>query len=974
MRIHRWILFCFLYYTGILYAQTSKLYTTKDGLPSNLVYDILEDEKGFIWFATNRGIVKYDGENFKVFTTKDGLPNNDTWLLETDAKGRVWFFSKSKYQGYVDNDILVVLKTENNKVINPVYLDKNYDPFIIVSADGIFEPVGASLKTRDDTIKVYRNPLTVIENYDEYNETVIFSNGPKMPNLYLKKDRLITLDENFNTVNSFQFETSQIYGTASRSNPTATGLGRFIYCSKAAIIQYNNETETVVTFPLNNAGLERHNRTNRVYFSDCSTQISLNGYNYLFDANLNLKKSIDVQKKAPDVQKSFIDSRGHLWVLTPKGVRLFTQYQQDAFTNYKDGSIHKLAKVNGSILAGQNNVGYFNYNADSGSFQTKPFLKNNINVYISLSESNSKKVYIQSNNSLYSYDGINPSSPLPSEYTIGNRIENSAIVKDYIAIDDTLAYCIQSTVIMKRNLKSNKAAIFLRKSGLLKFQKYEERLFVAGSDGLHEIMGNNLRKAVPNNELAATSVLNTISTPDELFIATDGNGVYQYIPKAEKIISIKSTEGLIVQNLILEKDTLWLATQQGVKKLLLKNNNIANSKIIDQFYQADGLMDDNVNDFLKLGNQMMVATEEGVSTINITNDDFKKKPQLYVESQGGCIVRNFSKQDNISVSFGAIDFSNQENLLFSYRLVPQQKEWIGTSTRAVNFTNLSPGNHSLEIKAINQHFREGTISLPIIIKPLWYQTNIAKMLFVFLSALVLFTLFYFGLKTIRRSERKRNDRDKKVAGLELQALRSQMNPHFVHNSLNAIQYYIQRNEVELSENYLSKFSKLIRMFFEYSRRDAIKLKDEIELITHYLDMEKLRFEDKLSYQIDVDINLDVEEQLIPSMILQPIIENAVNHGIFHKNANGRVRVNFEVINDGFAIIIEDNGIGFKKAQEIHRNSTKNYQSRSSAVLHERIELLGQSNEWIIEHTMVDLSDISEEQGTRVILNFKTGDL
>ena len=197
-----------------------------------------------------------------------------------------------------------------------------------------------------------------------------------------------------------------------------------------------------------------------------------------------------------------------------------------------------------------------------------------------------------------------------------------------------------------------------------------------------------------------------------------------------------------------------------------------------------------------------------------------------------------------------------------------------------------------------------------------------------------------------------------------------MNPHFVHNSLNAIQYYIQRNEVELSEKYLVKFSKLVRLFFEYSRKQHISIKDEVMLLNNYLQIEKLRFEDKLSYTIEVDESIDIEEQLIPSMMLQPIVENAVNHGLFHKKENGLVTVVFKKIKENsFKVIVEDNGIGIIKSKEMFKDSSRNYQSKSTDVLEERLGILQQSNNWKIDYKIQDLSEVNTANGTRVTLIF-----
>ncbi len=209
--------------------------------------------------------------------------------------------------------------------------------------------------------------------------------------------------------------------------------------------------------------------------------------------------------------------------------------------------------------------------------------------------------------------------------------------------------------------------------------------------------------------------------------------------------------------------------------------------------------------------------------------------------------------------------------------------------------------------------------------------------------------------------------ERKQHALELQALRSQMNPHFVHNSLNAIQYYIQRNEVELSEIYLTKFSKLIRSFFTLSRKQHITIAQEIELLENYLSIEQLRFEDKLKYTITKDTALD-EEDIIPTMLLQPIVENAINHGIFHKETTGTVAVHFAYVSDEcFKVTIQDDGIGLIKSKEIFKNSGKELINRSSSVLQDRLKLLEYSNTWKVTYTLKDRMDA---EGAIATLIFK----
>lgn len=212
---------------------------------------------------------------------------------------------------------------------------------------------------------------------------------------------------------------------------------------------------------------------------------------------------------------------------------------------------------------------------------------------------------------------------------------------------------------------------------------------------------------------------------------------------------------------------------------------------------------------------------------------------------------------------------------------------------------------------------------------------------------------------------------KRLHAIELKALRGQMNPHFVHNSINAIQYYIQRNEVDISEYYLAKFSKLLRLFFEYSRRQYVTITEEKELLENYLEIEKLRFEDKLSYTISIDPQLDSEAMRLPAMMLQPIVENAVNHGLFHKQGKGLVTVQFNYLDEvSYQVIIEDNGIGIKKAKLLKTKKSSKVVSHSSNVLEERLELLNLSKDWEVSCTFDDLSETTNNSGTRVTLMFK----
>ncbi|WGD35567.1 histidine kinase [Olleya sp. YS] len=255
--------------------------------------------------------------------------------------------------------------------------------------------------------------------------------------------------------------------------------------------------------------------------------------------------------------------------------------------------------------------------------------------------------------------------------------------------------------------------------------------------------------------------------------------------------------------------------------------------------------------------------------------------------------------------------------------------------------------------------------------------NIVIILCVIALLIVLSTVFLFTTFNNRKNKLIQDQLETKLSNqkrqheLELNALRAQMNPHFVHNSLNAIQYYIQLNEVEKSEDYLAKFSKLMRQFFEYSRKQNISVKNEIALLKNYLDIEKLRFEDDFEFKIKIDKTLDLEDLFLPPMILQPILENAINHGIFHKKGKGHVIIEFSTItNSSFKVTVTDDGIGINKAKTMNNSKAKTHTEHSGFVLEERLALLKDSKQWNIDFTITDRSETTSQTGTIVTLVFK----
>lgn len=248
------------------------------------------------------------------------------------------------------------------------------------------------------------------------------------------------------------------------------------------------------------------------------------------------------------------------------------------------------------------------------------------------------------------------------------------------------------------------------------------------------------------------------------------------------------------------------------------------------------------------------------------------------------------------------------------------------------------------------------------------------------SLILLSSLFFFGRIRARkkadlitlelRETQKRLALEKQYRDSELKALKSQMNPHFIFNALNSIQEYIVMNKKNEASDYLGKFADLIRTYLGHSDTGVISLQEEIDSLRMYLDLESLRFEDKLVYELKVTGHLNKEMIYIPTMLIQPYIENALKHGLLHKKDNRHLQVTFSPSEDNtIECIVEDNGVGRAKAKEFQANRNSLHKSFAAKATEERLELLNYGKDKKIGVTIEDLyDDTTKVSGTRVILN------
>ena len=324
----------------------------------------------------------------------------------------------------------------------------------------------------------------------------------------------------------------------------------------------------------------------------------------------------------------------------------------------------------------------------------------------------------------------------------------------------------------------------------------------------------------------------------------------------------------------------------------------------------------------------------------------------------------------VSFDFTAVSLTDPSKVRYKYQLQGLDKEWSPpTVVNSISYPNLPPGDYTFLLQACNNDgvWNKEPLAFAFHVEAPFWKTW-WFWLIVFL--LVLFGVIAFiqwRIQAVERKEQQKTELNKKIANIELKALRAQMNPHFIFNTLNSIQHFVVHNDPDAAQKYLSKFGQLIRTILSNSSLAYITIAEELAYLELYMELESLRFENKFDYTIVCDPDLDTSEE-IPTMLIQPYVENAIVHGLMHLKAKGHIRLTLEKMEGMVKCTIEDNGVGRKRATEIKETLRPKHKSMGMAITSERLEILNNLNNSGLRQTITDLSDENGEAiGTRVEL-------
>ena len=321
--------------------------------------------------------------------------------------------------------------------------------------------------------------------------------------------------------------------------------------------------------------------------------------------------------------------------------------------------------------------------------------------------------------------------------------------------------------------------------------------------------------------------------------------------------------------------------------------------------------------------------------------------------------------DPLEVRFAGLGFDRPKSYRYAWRYAGDDT-WNEIAEPQVGFSSLGEGDFVLEFKAGNRQgeWTDEVLRLTVDVHTPFLNTAAFQWLLVLAFMALVFVIFQITVRRKRERERSAQAFSQRITELELQALRAQMNPHFLFNTLNSIKFFIIRNEPDAAADYLTKFSRLIRLILANSKSERIALSTELEALTLYVELERLRFGKQFAFVLNVDENLEPDYIQVPPLIIQPYVENAIWHGLMHSTHEGRLEVRLRLEDEDLLVEVDDNGIGREAAASIRSKTATKEKSMGMDITRNRLRLSSDGRSGKVEIVDFTLED-DQRTGTLV---------
>ncbi|SFB96779.1 Two component regulator propeller [Flexibacter flexilis DSM 6793] len=912
-------------------------YDDETDLPSNEVYSIAQDPRGFIWIGCDAGLYKFDGVRYigyKCVTQKSksvtGLTfstsgklychnfqsqifvlDNDTLRelmhgyakipnIACDKTGNLWVNDQIGLAVY--NEAQKQWKNYENIGVNSVFTDKEFTKSIKITAanEKYFLGTAGVGVIRENKLRFIKSEVLEKEGIGSFLVEVI---DKKIYLLSIKNNKMYVYDgEGFKEFKNEKFRNA--VGLKKVTNIKALPDGNLWICTYNGIICYNQRTDNVSLYYPNFA------------FSDC-----------------------------------LIDREGNYWFTTlQSGLIRVPNFKYLVWNKLENNKIIK-------IETDTNHVYFTTINGNIGQINTQT---NQLNTfYTGRNEDIQSLNYITEDKCLYFFTNNTLYGLKNNKITV--VLEKTPPIKYVQKINNIYLVCTSFGAFFYDFLAKKKLSMITPHwSREMAYDSVNKTVWLATNQGLFGLRWQNDTWQMCDSLLVQKQIVSVSFSQEtgQLFVLAFDGKIYQLtdLRQLELVGSLPSNAQ--PYRIQAHKQKLYITTNKGLWTLDMAQRQL---KAIDLH---EGLASDNVQDLVILGKNAWLATGKGLQKILLTEHQTIAKAKIYLKNKDF----NYS---GIQLQYGqglvlqpeASHYYSNGKFEYAYRIRNANAEWnkLPASVSEINIQNIPIGNFEIELKAIDYWGKdsENIITISGYVHPPFWKTW-QFMVFVLLCFLLL-VYWIFRRQLAKRQKELKQQNELNIS--KLTAIQSQMNPHFIFNSLNSIQDLVLKGDVENSYSYLTTFSNLVRKTLQFSDKDFIDFEQEIKLLEIYLSLEKLRFKKDFNYSIDTH---EIEDILIPPLLVQPFIENALIHGLLHKTGAKTLKIRFSLA-ENLVCVIEDNGIGRENAKAIRARQRAEHESFSGKAIGKRFEILSELFAEDLGYEYEDLMENGQPVGTRVVL-------
>lgn len=950
-------------------------------MPSNEAYFVFEDSRHYIWIATDLGVVRYNGYRFEQFN----LPDNVVFKIKEDSKGRIWFFSHKALLAYFENEKMhlfkyndIIAKRIEKIHIIDAYVDDKDSVFLssVLDSNFVITPDGFINASRNTFLEKIPSLFTI----DYIKPNVCFT---KMVKCCASTSITMSIDVK-RSANKLTYNFPITFFPFAHYGATSfNGKDLYFFGGNNLIKLRSDGTSQMINTPTEILSL-------KVINDNIWVGTYKNGAVLLSGTTLQQMGEPVLPDKS--ITSMETDYEGGYWFTTLENGAYHVKNINVKHLTDKETSntyISRMMTLDDSVLIYSKTPGIYSYSHNSTA------------LFLPLKNLTTGDLLTDKTKTLYHFGATQPAyiRKINSPYfkTLYNLTTPSEVIR--LNRDSFIVSRSTYVILYKSSYTSNEYPDsaydvnyhhqdkpMLPKPAKL-FLDSEKKVWAGTNDGLY-CSGKNydtLIKFKPSAALLNNGV-SCIREIDGHIIAAGirANGI-ALITDTNIIANITEKEGLVsnkIRFLLPVKNQLWAATAKGISVIKFASFNPV-SYSITNIGKDDGFYNVTINQLILYQQSIVAATSNGLYFIEEPGDFLNRRfPAIpfYITSisyyKGDTtgisnINLPYSKR-RVAIKFSAVSFNSYETVKYLYRFDHGDSTWHSTTNTELLLENLDAGTYNLQIKAVipNQQRYSAIKSLTINVEKPWWQNNWLRLLAVILLAAAVYAYITKRVRKIKAEEKKKTELNARLSELEQTALRSQMNPHFIFNCLTSIQQLIVTGNKTDANEYLVKFARLIRKTLDLSAHPFISLREETEYLNEYLFLEQLRLSGHFEYVINIDEAISADKIYIPNMMIQPIVENCIRHGIKSlENRKGEISIHFNQQAQCILCTITDNGVGRSETPSANENVFTKHKSYGVDIVRKRLQAFAEFRQ---QETGIEIHDLhnsttGDAAGTQVVI-------